>query len=84
MSNETTTTNILQVKVCLIGLELENKTGLKVSRISARDCAKRILGYKPTQRPTNEVLINQLKELLTEAQKMIEENRETGQISVSG
>ncbi len=65
-----TTTSLFQIVVCLRGLEFEKKTGMKMSRISARDCAKRILGYKTNQRPTYDVLIAQMTELKTKAEQI--------------
>ena len=67
----TQTTSLLQINFCLKGLELEKRTGLKMSRISARDCAKRILGYKTNQRPTYDVLIAKMSDLKQQAEQLI-------------
>jgi len=72
----TTTTSIFQIEFCLKGLAFEQRTGMRMSRISARDCAKRILGYTTKQRPSYETLINQMTLLLNKA-KGLSENQET-------
>jgi hypothetical protein len=65
------TTNLLQIKACIIGLKFEAKTGMKTSRPSAKDCAKRILGYTAKQRPTYDKLIEQMTKLEAEASKIV-------------
>ena len=65
------TTNLLQIKTCVIGLKFEAKTGMKTSRPSAKDCAKRILGYTTKQRPTYDKLIEQMTKLEAEASKIV-------------
>ena len=65
------TTNLLQIKACIIGLKFEAKTGLLMSRPSARDCAKRILGYTSKQRPSYDKLIESMTKLEAEASKIV-------------
>ena len=65
------TTNLLQIKTCIIGLKFEAKTGLLMSRPSARDCAKRILGYTSKQRPSYDKLIESMTKLEAEASKIV-------------
>ena len=65
------TTNLMQIKACIIGLKFEAKTGLKTSVPSARDCAKRILGYTSKQRPSYDKLIESMTKLEAEASKII-------------
>ena len=66
-----TTTNLLQIKTCIIGLKFEAKTGMKTSVPSARDCAKRILGYTSKQRPSYDKLIESMTKLEAEASKIV-------------
>jgi hypothetical protein len=66
----TQTTNLLQITFCLKGLELEKRTGLRMSRISARDCAKSILGYKTNQKPSYDVLITKMTDLKQQAEQL--------------
>ena len=66
-----TTTNLLQIKTCIIGLKFEAKTGMKTSVPSARDCAKRILGYTAKQRPSYDKLIESMTKLEAEASKIV-------------
>ena len=66
-----TTTNLLQIKTCIIGLKFEAKTGIKTSVPSARDCAKRILGYTAKQRPSYDKLIESMTKLEAEASKIV-------------
>ena len=68
-------TSLLQINVCLKGLQFEHRTGMRVSRISARDCAKRLLGYTTKQRPTYEVLIAQMTDLKAQAEQIVENER---------
>ena len=65
------TTNLLQIKACIIGLKFEAKTREPISRPSARDCAKRILGYTAKQRPSYETLIESMTKLEAEASKIV-------------
>ena len=65
------TTNLLQIKTCIIGLKYEAKTGMPISRPSARDCAKRILGYTTKQRPSYDKLIESMTKLEAEASKIV-------------
>ena len=69
-------TSLFQISICLKGLEFEKRTGMKMSRISARDCAKRILGYTTKQRPSYDVLIAQMTDLKQQAEQLIETERQ--------
>jgi hypothetical protein len=68
-------TSLFQVEFCLKGLLIEQKTGMRMSRISARDCAKRILGYTSRQKPSYDVLIAKMTEIRDRAREMYEEER---------
>ena len=69
-------TSLFQISICLKGLEFEKRTGMKMSRISARDCAKRILGYTTKQRPSYDVLIEQMTDLKQQAEQLMETERQ--------
>ena len=68
--------SIFQLKTCLMGLRFEKKSGMRVSHaISAREFAKKVLGYSSKQRPSFDELIAKMETLLSEAEQVVEENR---------
>ena len=68
--------SLLQLKTCIIGLKFEKKTGMKMSRFSARDCAKDILGYSTNERPSFDKLITSMEALLAEAEQVVKKQEQ--------
>jgi hypothetical protein len=66
----TTTTSLFQLRFIKKGLEFEIRTGMKVSRISARDAAKRVLCIPSKSRIKNAELLAELDILIEQAEKL--------------
>ena len=54
---------LFRLRTIIAGLEFEMKTGMKMSRISARDAAKHTLGYSPKARVQSIQLLTDMVEL---------------------
>ena len=54
---------LFKLRTIIAGLEFEMKTGMKMSRISARDAAKHTLGYSPKARVQSIQLLTDMVEL---------------------
>lgn len=60
---------LFRLRTIISGLELEMKTGMKMSRISARDAAKHTLGYSPKARVQSIQLLTDMVELYNQKVK---------------